>query len=66
MLPCSPLFLAVNDLKKQMKALEEQNDKLLRSSVEMEEQAKKIPALKQQLDKYKGACSCVAYRALSA
>ena len=41
------------DLKKQLKLLQEQNDKYLNTNLELEESAKKLPILKAQLDKYK-------------
>lgn len=43
----------VPDLKKQIKALEEQNDKYLKTNLELEDSSRKIPILKTQLDKYK-------------
>lgn len=43
----------VNDLKRQVTLLEEQNDLNIKAKIESEESSKKLSALKVQLDRYK-------------
>eukprot|EP01117_Protostelium_nocturnum_P005530 TRINITY_DN1998_c0_g1_i1.p1 TRINITY_DN1998_c0_g1~~TRINITY_DN1998_c0_g1_i1.p1 ORF type:complete len:699 (+),score=315.14 TRINITY_DN1998_c0_g1_i1:68-2164(+) len=44
---------AAADLRKQLKAIEEQSEQYLKSNLEHEESAKKLPILKKQIDEYK-------------
>eukprot|EP01116_Phalansterium_solitarium_P022305 TRINITY_DN7318_c0_g1_i1.p1 TRINITY_DN7318_c0_g1~~TRINITY_DN7318_c0_g1_i1.p1 ORF type:complete len:622 (+),score=295.88 TRINITY_DN7318_c0_g1_i1:156-2021(+) len=50
---------SVGELKKQIKALEQQNDGYMKQIIELDEAAKKAQALKPQLDKYKELLTAV-------